>query len=180
MEGYKSIALTETLELLEGENNPNPLFFVNPSGNLETFFNYKGTLIDIHKYQIKLQLGKITKEEVDKELRATITTGINRGMWIVFFVGSSSEFNYAEFFKQFDFNKGDKNFFNNTKLFDKAYLKSCGILTDDLDVDMMGNKFSWKANSSAKIIYLCQCEASDIKKIKENHTGINFDFYFVE
>jgi hypothetical protein len=180
MEDFKSLALTETLELLEGENKTNPAFFVNPSGALETFFNYKGTLIDLHKYQIKLQLGKVTKQEVDKELRATITCGINRGMWVVFFVGKSCDFNFADFFKQFDFNKGDKNFFNNTKLFDKSYLKSSGILTDDLDVDMMGNKFSWKANSSAKIIYLCQTNASDIKTIKENHPGINFDFYFVE
>ena len=50
---YKSVHLTEVLQFLEGkEENNKPFLFVNQSGNLETFFTYKGNMKDIYKMNL--------------------------------------------------------------------------------------------------------------------------------
>ena len=42
---YKSIKLTEVLQILDGtEENNKPILFINPTSTLETFFTYKANM----------------------------------------------------------------------------------------------------------------------------------------
>ena len=48
---YKSVKLTEVLKFLDGkEENNKPFLFINPSGNLDTFFTYKGNMKEISQH----------------------------------------------------------------------------------------------------------------------------------
>lgn len=175
----KKIALSEVLSILENKlTSNNPILFVNPSATLETFFTYKGTLVEISKHDIKLKLGKTS--DVSDEIRGKLASGIQRGEWVVFTVGSSSSFNFAEFFKQLSFNKGDASFFDNSKILSKDYLKSSGILKEEEDKDFFGNHGYYKVHDDAKVLYLATCEEKDISNIKANNSGINFEIIVVE
>ncbi len=180
MEGVQNVNLPGVLSVLEGEKTQSPVFFINPTGTLETFFTYKGCLVEVNKMQYRLQLGKATKEQISEEIRVLLTSGLQRGDYVVFYSGQLSNFNFAEFFSQFDFNKGDQSFFDNGKLFDKAYLISSGILTPDLDKDYFGAKGSYAVNASSRVVYLCKCEESEISTVKANSSGINFNYYLAQ
>ena len=61
---FPKIKLTEVLQYLESpESEDKPFLFVNPSGDLYTFFKYKGNKIDILKDRIKLDLYPDQKEK---------------------------------------------------------------------------------------------------------------------
>jgi hypothetical protein len=178
--GYQKIALVNTLAILEREISKKPNFFVNEAGTLESFFTYKGTIIEIHKMAMKIQLGKTTHEEVAEEIRSILVSGIQKGYWIVFLMGNTSSFNVSEFFSKLSFNKGDLNFFDNSKLMSKEYLFKSGILKDEDDVDFLGNKGGYKVNESSRVVYLANSGEADIAKLKEANSKIDFEFYCVQ
>ena len=177
---YTKINLPSVLKTLEGENTATPNLFVNPSGALESFFTYKGTIIELHKHKMRIQLGKSSVKEVGDEIRGILVAGIQKGYWIVFVTGSGASFDIAEFFKQFDFNKGDKNFFDVTKLFDKTYLQSSGILLKDEDKDHFGNPGGYTVHSDSRVVYLSGCEETDITELKSSNKNIQFNYIFVQ
>lgn len=177
--GYEKIALTQTLAILEGEMTKKPSFFVNEAGTLESFFTYKGTIVEIHKMAMKIQLGKTTHDEVAEEIRSILVSGIQKGYWIVFLMGNTSSFSVAEFFSKLTFNKGDLNFFDNTKLASKDYLCKSEILKKDDDKDFFGNPGGYRVNDSFRVVYLANSAEADIVKLKEANSKIDFQFYCV-
>jgi hypothetical protein len=177
---YQKISLPEVLDILQGQDSSSPNIFVNPSGALETFFTYKGTLVELHKYSIAIQLGKSTKEKVGEEIRSILINGLQKGYWIVFFVGSSSSFDFSEFFSQFDFNKGDKNIFNSEKLHDKSYLLSSGILRKEDDQDVFGNQGGYSIAPDSRVVYLTTCDEADLSKLREVNKNIQFNYVLVQ
>lgn len=179
MDIIKKINLNSVLTILSDNISPYPTLFINPSGALETFFTYKGTLIELQKYSISIQLGKETAEKVGEDIRSMLVAGLKNGYWLVFFVGSSPSFNYAEFFKQFEWGK-NKDLFNIEKLTDKNFLKSSGILKEEDDVDFNGIKGYYKVNEKSRIVFLCSCEESEVEKVKSNNGSVDFDLVIVE
>jgi len=177
--GYQKIELVKTLPILEGEMSKKPIFFVNEQGTLESFFTYKGTIIEIHKMAMKIQLGKATHQEISEEIRNILVSGIQNGSWIVFLIGNTSSFDVAEFFSKLSFNKGDLNFFDNSKLMNKDYISKSGILKDKDDVDFLGNKGGFKVNESSRVVYLANSAEADIAKLKQANSKIDFEFYCV-
>jgi hypothetical protein len=177
---YQTISLPEVLSRLEGEDNAVPNFFINPSEALETFFTYKGTVIELHKLSISIQLGKSSKEKVGEDIRSILVNGLQKGYWIVFLVGSSSSFNLSEFFGQFDFNKSDKKFFNSDNLHDKNYLVSSGILKKEDDKDVFGNQGGYTVGKDSRVVYLTSCEEADIQKLKDANKGVEFNYVMVQ
>lgn len=177
---YQKIDLGEVLNIIQGPDSSSPNIFVNPTEALETFFTYKGTLIELHKYSISIQLGKTTKEKVADDIRTILINGLQKGYWVVFFVGSSSSFDFSEFFSQFEFNKGDKNFFNNEKLHDKNYLLSSGILRKEDDQDVFGNQGGYSVAPDSRVVYLSTCDEAGISKMREINKNIDLNYVLVQ
>merc|ERR1711976_4478 len=180
MENVKTIALPDVLKILEGENESSPVLFVNPSETLETFFNYKGKLIELNKFDMSMKLSKEKPEEVSESIRQSLCHGMKYGEWMVFAMGKMSSFDVSNFLKPFAWNNGDKDFFNNTKLFEKSYIKKMGILTDKEDVDFFDNKGCYAIKDSSKLFYFLTCPQEEIELFRKANPNINFVVYYIE
>jgi hypothetical protein len=178
MEGTKTLQLTDILPLLEGQNTEVPYFFVNPGGSLQTFFTYKGTLIEINKLNLRGKIQTLKKEEISEEIRVNLVNGLQKGYWLVFDVDSNSTFNLKEFFSQFLFY--DDNFFNFPKLFDKKYLVEREILKPDEDKDFFGNKGSYKVDERSRIFFLSTFAKEELTEFKDLNSGIKFNYTIIE
>jgi hypothetical protein len=174
----KKVNLTEILPLLETEEISNkPLILVNPEGALETFFTYKGTLVEVYKMNLKIMAGKSSVEEIGEQIRSIISAGLQRGAWIVFYIGSGSDFKIADFFSKLPY--VNDNFFKNENFFDKSYLKSTGILKDEEDKDFFNNHGYYKILPKSKVIYLSTCKEEEIETLINNNANISFDIILV-
>jgi len=73
-----------------------PVFF-DPEGNAFTFLKYKGNLIDLEEFELKVATSKLTQEEAVDRARAKIVQGI-KGDTNAFFM-SGKIVNLSEYFK---------------------------------------------------------------------------------
>ncbi len=179
MEGVTTIQLPQCLKILEGEAEETVLF-VNPTETLETFFNYKGKLCELNKCDLRIKMGKETKEEVSEQVRQLIVHGLKYGEWMVMSAGKASSMNFSEFFSQFSFNNGDMGLFDNSKILTKEYIMKMGILKNEEDIDVFNNTGMYSIKESARIFYYSSCSADEIATIKSSNPGINFKIYLVE
>jgi hypothetical protein len=174
-DSIKTVSLPQVLQILEGEAGLNQTYFVDPSGSLETFFTYKGSLLECHKYALKAQLNGV--ESVSEEIREKLVNGLKNGEWIVLSSGQDSSFDFSKFFSQFKW--FNSKFFQNTEILTKKYLLSSGILKKEEDVDFFGNKEYYRVSEKAKILYYTSCLEGDIKKIKAANTSVSLEYIFL-
>jgi len=172
------IKLNDVLKFLEGERTDKPYLFVNPSGDLETFFTYKGTLVELQKMKLKQIMGKCVKEDDEESIRKTLYFGLGRGGWIVFNMGSGSDFKVNEFCGQFSFY--NKTMFEQNRLFDKNYLISCNILKPEEDKDAFGNLGYWKVHDGARVFFLTTCPEEKLDDLLKTNEGLNFTIVVVK
>ena len=174
MSEYKTITLPQILPYLEGEEDGDkPFLFVNPTGTLETFFTYKGHLLELSKDKISLTLHPEQKEKISENIRTNLLIGMKQGGWVVFTVGQSSSFDLMDFFKNFSY--FDKDFFKPNSLRNRDYLLKRSILTDKDDYDNFGNHGSFMVKKEFKAIYLITCKIEDIKNFISVNKNISFN-----
>ncbi len=176
----EKINMTGILQYLDGSYQSGfdtPYLFINHGGSLETFFTYKGSLIELNKYSLEIKLKTKSLEEVEEEIRQKIVVGLKTGEWVVF-SGGSTPFGYEEFLKQFKF--FTKDFFKNLKISDKKFLVSSGILKKSEDSDFYGNNGFYRVNDNAKIIYLSSVESKDVENLKSKNANVDFKLIMVQ
>jgi len=175
----KEIDLQGILTVLSTHDNNKSLMFVNPDGNLETFFTYKGTLIEINKMNLRKLANLNTDKDNEEVIRQNLVFGIQRGYWLVFNMESNSSLNLDNFFKYFPYyNKNTWYNFQNYK--DKDFLVKSGLLKNDDDKDFFGNSGGYTPHDTFKICYLCSCPINELETLKKNIDPSQFDIYIVK
>ena len=113
------------------------------------FFRYKAHMVDLHKIQLSINLGKITKDEGIEQLRRALVYSMRIGDRYVINCGKLNidlkMFNDPVNFPVdliFDFNEWRK---------DEVYKR---IVREEEDVDLMGNKKCYWMNDTFDIIIL--------------------------
>lgn len=177
MDKASRIGLTEALPYLENSQGDNIILFANPSGQLETFFNYKGRLIEIYKEKMKIDIGKNSIEEVGEEIRALLISGIQYGYSIVLDTGSSENFDIDAFFSKFKWYKSD--LFANKNFLNTAYLKKNNMIKPEEDKDHFGNTGGYKCNEAAKIFILTLTEENNLPAFIKANSKITFETLIV-
>lgn len=175
---YKSVHLTEVLQFLEGkEENNKPFLFVNQSGNLETFFTYKGNMKDIYKMKMMLDVHPEKKEEIEKEILACLGSGMKIGSWVVFNLGQNSKFDVVSFLKQFSFY--DKDMFKPETIHDKDFCLSHNIIKKEDNVDVFGNHGYFLIQETFKFSFLSTCKPDEVDTLIKTNSELEFDVIIV-
>ena len=176
---YPRIQLTEILKYLENEeeDQDKPYLFINPSQDLYTFFKYKGNKIDLVKDRIKLDLYPEQKDDIKENFLNNLEASMALGGWAVLNTESAS-FDVLEHFKKFDF--CDKDMFKPSKIHDKKYVLSQGLLRKEHDVDFFGNRGYFEIKSKFKLCFLSSCKIEDIDALVNTNKDIQFNVIIVE
>ena len=178
METDKRLSLIEVLSVLENNViNSKPTIFVTSDDKLETFFKYKGNLIDLFELKVNLAMQKLDQKEVENKITGSLVNGIQKGYWNVFHLGKNADLSVKNIFKQFSFYQDD--FFYNDKILDKNFLKSSGILKDEEDVDFFGNKGYYTVHKDSKVIYLIEIGENTLEDFKKKNQDIKFEYVIV-
>ena len=176
---FQTIKLTEVLKYLENpEPEDKPFLFVNPSEDLYTFFKYKGNKVDILKDKIKLDLYPDQKDKVKENLLNNLEAGMALGGWAVFNTESSASFNILDHLKSLDF--CDKEMFKPSKIHDKKYCLSQGLLRKENDVDFFGNRGYFEIKDKFKLCFLSSCKIEEINAFLKINEDIDFNVIIVE
>lgn len=164
----KTLSLGDVLNYLNTQSEK-PYFFINPGGELETFFTYKGRLVDLNKIKISASLKNTPTSEVKEEIRTQIISTAKYGEWLIFNIDKNSALNIKEYMDSlgFDFDAliNPKNFHSRD-----FYLKS-NLLHESEDKDNFGNKGFWYPKETYSISFLTSCSEEDIKELKLNNQG---------
>ena len=177
---FPKIQLTEVLKYLENdEEDPDkPYLFVNPSQDLYTFFKYKGNKIDLVKDRIKLDLYPDEKDKILDNLLNNLEAAMALGGWAVLNTEGSASFDILEHFKKFNFY--DKDMFKPSKIHDKKYVLSQGLLRKENDVDFFGNKGYFEINKKFRLCFLSHCNLEDINALVNCNKDIQLNVIIVE
>ena len=79
---FPKITLKEIVEACNtarDENHKYLIYFDKTGGNVATFFNYKGFLVDYFKDVVKVQKGNLTLEEACETFRKAIVNSMYHG-----------------------------------------------------------------------------------------------------
>ncbi len=172
------VKLTDLEQIMIDQGDKMPVI-IDETYNAETFFKYKGKLIDIANLKLKQDKGQIIGDNIDKEIRQSIRGSLFSGEQIALFLSGEMDFNLIKFFNQFKwFEKS--SFFKIKNLHDKEYLKSKEILRKDEDKDVYGNLGSWFPNKDAKMVIIITCMSSFLKDVKVNFPSDYFEFYVMK
>jgi hypothetical protein len=178
MEGINEIKLTEVLTLESSLKQQPWKFFVNPEGQLETFFHYKANVFECLKESIKLQLNNLTKEELSENFRKFILNCIKTGGHLILAAGKASNFDWKGFLANFDFIKQD--FWIKENLMKRDYLIKSGLLTKNEDFGFFNDEGGFRPNEDFAVSFLCVCSAEEMKEIKPNMPNhIEVEFWLV-
>ena len=176
---FPTIKLTEVLKYLENpEPEDKPFLFVNPSEDLYTFFKYKGNKVDILKDKIKLDLYPEEKDKLKENLLNNLEAGMALGGWAVFNTETSASFNILEHLKTIGF--CDKDMLKPSKIHDKKYCLSQGLLRKEHDVDFFGNKGYFEIKDKFKLCFLSACKIEEINAFLKTNEDIDFNVIIVE
>jgi len=177
MDKITTISLTEALPYLNKDQTDNLTLFINPSGQLETFFNYKGKLIELHKEKMKIDLGKNTIEEVGEGLRSLLILSLHYGYNIVLHLGGSENFCIEELFSKFSWYKND--FFKNANFLKTDYLRKNKLIKEEEDKDFFGNQGCYEVKDTARIFVLTHVELVNIDTLLAKNSKVDFDCVYV-
>ena len=175
---YKLVKLTEVLQFLDGkEENNKPFLFINPSGNLDTFFTYKGNMKEIYKMKMKMEVHPETKEEIGKELHGCLESGMKIGSWVVFHLGNEPKFDLVSFLKQFPFYH--KDMFKPETIHDKDFCLSHNIIREENNVDFFGNHGFFTIVDTFKFCFLSTCKPEQVDELLKTNSELEFDVIIV-
>ena len=177
---FPKIQLTEVLTYLEKEEEEDdkPYLFINPSQDLYTFFKYKGNKIDLVKDRIKLDLNPEEKDKHKENFLNNLEAAMALGGWAVLNVEGSASFDILEHFKKFDF--CEKEMFKPSKIHDKKFVLSQGLLRKENDVDFFGNRGYFEINKKFKLCFLSHCNLEDVNALINVNKDIEFNVIIVE
>ena len=174
-----TIKLTEILQYLDSkEPDDKPYLFINPSENLDTFFRYKGTQIDLIKEKVNLDLHPEQLNDIQKNILDNIEIGMRQGGWVVFNIGVSGSFNINNFFKKFSFFK--EGMFKPSSVHDKKYCMNCGLFRKENDIDTFGNKGCFEIKDEFKILFLSTAKKEDADSLIKENQDIEFNAIIVD
>lgn len=173
MDSIKTIELTQVLPYLNKQQENNITLFINNKGDLETFFNYKGHIIEIYKLKLKIELGNSSVEEIGEEIRSQIIIGLQKGYSIVLHLGETENFDLHEFFSIFSWFKND--FFDNINFKNTEYLKKNNLVKKDEDEDFYGNFGGYEVHENAKMYVLSLIVLEDLEKFLNVNKKLNFE-----
>ena len=179
MSSFPTIKLTEVLQYLENpEPVDKPFLFVNPSEDLYTFFKYKGNKVDILKDKIKLDLYPEQKEKVIENFLNNLEAGMALGGWVVLNTETSASFDILDHIKNLNFD--DKEMLKPSKIHDKKYCLSKGLLRKENDVDFFGNKGYFEIKDKFKLCFLSACKIEEVDAFLKTNENIEFNVIIVE
>jgi len=178
MDKVKKITLPEVLPYLESAQSEKLTLFINPSGQLETFFSYKGKLIEINKEKIKIDIENESVEEVGESIRSQIISGLHYGYYIVFHLGASEYFNLEDFFSYFKW--FPKDLFLNANFKNTKYLRKHNLIKEHEDKDHFGNHGAYEVNDKSKFFILTSCELKDLETLLNNNSNLHLENVYVE
>jgi hypothetical protein len=179
MEALKKINLRDSLEFIEKPVEDKITIFFNSSGQLETFFNYKANVIEVHKEKMKLELGKVKKEEMEETIRSQLVAYLQKGYKIVLFFGSNEKFDILGFFETFSWFNSD--LFKNKNYFDKKFLLNSKFLKENEDWDLMNSfKGGYKVDPNARIYFLSGIEENEVDTFMKTNSGIPLQALIVD
>lgn len=174
------IELSGALALLDSSEYNKVLFFIDKQERLNSFFTYKGRVVELNKLKLKIAMNKISKKDAEEELRNNIIAAAKMGEWLVFTTDKNSNFSALDFFKDFSFGcKGAEWFKTSDHLTREFYVKN-KILKDDLDYDNFKNKGFWNAKSSFKMVFLSNCEDEDVSELMKHNSDELFNFVYIK
>jgi hypothetical protein len=177
MDSIKELNLTD---LLTVDLTEEPIkFFINPSGMLETFYNYKAHLIDVVKLNLKVQLGQMSQEQVESHLIQVFANSIQKALPLVINYEKASNFEANTFFSNLKFITPD--FWKRKNILDVNFLRKAGIVNKSNDKDLFGNPGFYKADNNFTIAFLSTCAIEDINEIKANlPEGLDVEFIHIK
>lgn len=174
------IELSDALALLDASEYSKVLFFIDKLERLNSFFTYKGRVVELNKLKLKIAMNKISKKDAEEELRNNIIAAAKMGEWLVFTSDKNSNFNALEFFKDFSLGcKGGEWFKTSDHLTREFYVKN-KILKDDLDYDNFKNKGCWNPKSSFKMVFLSNSEDEDVAELMKHNSDELFKFVYIK
>lgn len=178
MDKGTTITLPEVLPYLNKDPSDKLTLFINPSGQLETFFNYKGKLIELHKEKLRIEMGKNPAEEIGEELRSLLIMSLHYGYNIVLHLGASENFDIEGFFSQFSWYK--KDFFLKANFLKTDYLKKNKLVKDDEDKDFFGNQGGYEVKDTARIFVLTHVEFTEVNTLLAKNAKLEFECVYVQ
>lgn len=178
----KQIELKDSLALLESSDYTKVLYFVDKNESLNSFFTYKGKILEINKLKIKLLMAKTDddKKKIINDIKSSICHGAKFGEWLVFTTDKNSDFNSLEFFKTLDIECKDYSWFDPKNFTDRKYFVDNNILLKELDVDNFGNKGCWRPNEKFKMVFLSNSSDEEISTLQKNNNNPLFEFVYVK
>ena len=178
MDKVTTISLPEALPYLNKDQTDKLTLFINPKGDLETFFNYKGKLIELQKEKMRIDFGKNTVEEVGEGLRSNLILSLQYGYNIVLHLGASENFDIDEFFSKFSWYKSD--FFKNANFLKTDYLKKNKLIKKDEDKDFFGNNGGYEVKDTARIFLLTHAELVEVNTLLAKNAKLDFECLYVQ
>ena len=174
----KEITLKNLGTVMGGDPTDKVILLIDGTNKIEEFLTHQGHIIDINKIYLRKQIGQISDEELDKEIRHTIVNRLQDGDKIGLFLDVC--LNLIEFFGQFKwFDKS--TFFNMKNLLSRDYFVKNNILHSDEDKDNFGNKGGWEPYGKAMLFVLINASTKeDFDKIKNNFPEENFEYVYVK
>lgn len=172
------VSLVNCLSYCEGLSD-NPNFFINSSDALGTFFTYKGTLLEIGKSKILIDLGKSKKVDEAESIRRALIHCAKMGDWLVFHIGANSAFKVAVFLTEMLGFDATLLLKHENYLTREFYVKN-KILHVNEDFDNFNNKGCWNPNDRFRIHFLTNCSSEDVAELKLNNSQSLYNFVVVE
>ena len=172
-----SISLTDCLSYFDKKPDK-PYFYVDTTGSLETFFTYKGTLLNLNNLHIRKTLKSISEDEYKEQIRLSIVKAAKYGEWLVFNLEKNTSFNLKEALKaaNFDINElGDYS-----KSLTRDYYINNKYITKDEDKDNFGNAGFWGPNEKFRICCLVNCEEKEQSEVMKNNSSNDYSFLLVK
>ena len=174
------IELSASLALLESSEYDKVLYFIDNQERLNSFFTYKGKIVELNKLKLKLSMNKISKKDAEEELRNNIISAAKLGEWLVFTTDKNSGFNAVDFFKQFSLGCKSGDWFKTSDHLTREFYVNNKILTSELDYDNFKNKGCYNPNNKFKMIFLSNCDDDDISELIKNNSEDFFKFIYIK
>ena len=177
MESSKTIGLTDLERQVDETwtNGKIPYFFDN-QGNASTFYNYKGTLVELNKLQLGVTLGQKTVDDVKETLRLKFKSAMANGDTLAIFTGETT----GKFSDYFDESYFPKEIFEPENIVKSEIYKKC--VREDEDQDVFGNKgyFAMRDGFKVAVITTKRPDDEDNSELADHVSTDKFEFVKIE
>lgn len=168
MNQYEKIQLSDVLKIIEkDEVEDKPFLFINPSGDLATFFKYKGLMKYFSELTQQYSNDPSSKDKIKIELLNLFEIGMKMGYWVVLNMENNPKLNLLEWLSKFDFQ--DKDMLLPSKIKNKDYCLSQNILRKENDKDINGNYGYFEIKKDFKLVLLSTIKEDQIEELLKNN-----------